>query len=92
MICTQLLHHDPTQWQKPSEFIPERFESDSPYFKKPDGSQRHPMAFNAFLGGGRVCLGKTFVEVMVRFTISMLLWYNSYDFVDPEHKVKKPLY
>lgn len=77
------LHHDPDQWIKHDDYIPERFDPESPYFKRPDGGPRHPMAFGPFLGGQRVCLGKTFAELMVRYTISILMWH--YDFKPKEN-------
>lgn len=92
VILPDVIHNDPEQWQKPSEFIPERFDIDSDYFKRPDGGVRHPLAFTPFLGGQRVCLGKNFADIMVRFTISILLYYQKFEFVNPDFKVKKPRY
>jgi cytochrome P450 len=87
-----LVQHDPTQWQKPSEFIPERFDIESEFFKRPDGGKRHPMAFSAFIGGARICLGKSFAEIMVRFTLSFMLYHYKFEFADPKYKENKPLY
>ena len=92
MLLVDTIHHDPEQWIKPSEFIPERFDPESDYFKRPDGGPRHPFAFTPFLGGQRVCLGKNFADIMSRFTISMMLFYFKFEFVDKEHMVNKPLY
>ena len=30
-----------SQWQRPNEFLPERFDSTNPLFMKPDGKPRH---------------------------------------------------
>jgi len=77
-ICFRLLHHDKFQWKKPLEFRPERFDPKSEWYKRPDGGPRHPLAFCPFSGGKRVCIGKTFAEITVKFTIPVL--YHYFDF------------
>jgi cytochrome P450 len=72
--------------------MPERFNPHSLLFKRPDGKARHPFSFLPFGGGQRICLGKTFAEMMVRFTISLILYHVELDLVDPKQKEKKPLY
>lgn len=86
------MHHDKDQWIEPSKFIPERFDSKSPYFKKPNGEPRHSLAFNPFLGGTRGCIGKTFAEVIVRFTMPILYYHMDFEMVDENLKANKPLY
>jgi len=44
-IGIDLLSKDPFHWQEPDSFIPERFDSDSKWFPRPDGGPRHPLAF-----------------------------------------------
>mmetsp|Transcript_71960 Transcript_71960/g.99741 ORF Transcript_71960/g.99741 Transcript_71960/m.99741 type:complete len:85 (+) Transcript_71960:228-482(+) len=61
-------------------------------FKRPDGGSRHPLAFTAFLGGKRICLGKTFVETMIRFTLPMIFYSFDFDIKDQELKNNKPWY
>lgn len=39
----------------------------------PSGSKRHPMSFGPFLGGKRICIGKTFAETSSKFIVAMLL-------------------
>ena len=60
------LHMNKSQWQKPHEFRPERFDSSHPLSLAPDGSKRKTMAFCPFLAGKRVCFGKTFAESVIR--------------------------
>ena len=48
-----------------------------------NGKPRNPLAFTPFMGGKRVCLGKTFAEVTVRFTVPMILYFLDFEFVDP---------
>lgn len=78
------MSHHPEQWQDPDRFIPERFNPESPYFKRPDGGVRHALALQPFLGGQRICLGKTFAELMVRFTISIMLWHYEFRLNDQD--------
>jgi len=65
-------------WHAPEEFIPERFDKSSKYFKKPDGSIRHKFSYIPFTSGKRICTGKNFAEMSIRVTIPMI--YNKFDF------------
>lgn len=58
---------------------------------KPDGGKRNPFAYSPFLGGSRVCLGKTFAEITLKFVIP--LWYHFFDFefVKEEDKKERPI-
>ena len=62
MISIANLCNNPEEWIEPERFIPERFNSESPYYLTPTGKKRNPFSFSPFLGGLRICLGKTFVE------------------------------
>jgi cytochrome P450 len=90
IIAIDYVHHHPRQWIEPEKFLPERFDSSSPYFRRPDGGQRHPHAFTPFLGGQRICLGKTFAELMVRFTVSIMLYHYDFKMTDEEQIKNKP--
>ena len=72
------------------KFVPERFDTDSVWYKTPSGEKRNPLSFSPFLGGSRVCLGKTFAEITLKFMIP--LWYHCFNFelVKEEHKAKQP--
>lgn len=85
-INMQAIHEDPKEWPEPEKFIPERFDSNSKWFKRADGSNRNPLAHTPFLGGKRVCLGKTFAEITVRFTLALYFWCFEFEFVKEEHK------
>ena len=61
------------EWRSPDEFIPERFDSASDWALTPDGRKRHPFCFTPFLGGSRICLGKTFVESVGKIMLPSLL-------------------
>ena len=79
MIATGFMQKDPEQWKEPNRFEPQRFNPKSEWFLKPDGkTKRNPYAYSPFAGGVRVCLGKTFAEVVLKFSIP--LYYHYFDF------------
>jgi cytochrome P450 len=83
------LHRDEVQWIKPDEFIPERFDNSSPYFLTPSGTKRHPMSFGPFLGGKRICIGKTFAETSSKFIVAMFLnRFPNLEFIDRSNYAK----
>jgi cytochrome P450 len=49
-------HYDESEWTKPFEFIPERFDPESEYFGKADskGKARTPLSYVPFSFGPRV--------------------------------------
>jgi cytochrome P450 len=81
------LGNNPDEWLEPERFIPERFDPTSPYFLTPRGTARNPFSFSPFLGGQRICIGKTFIEAVSKFTVPTLLFHfdlELLDGVDPE--------
>lgn len=78
------LQMNESEWQKPYEFIPERFDSKSEMSLTPDGKKRNATSFAPFGGGMRVCLGKTFAD----FNIKILTTYLTQSF-NFEHVEKK---
>ena len=78
------LCRDKNQWIEPDKFIPERFDSKSKYFLTPIGAKRSPFAFSPFLGGMRICLGKTFVETVSKVTLPVLLTRFEFVFTRPD--------
>ena len=70
---------DPDQWQRPQEFLPERFDPTHPLALTPKGSKRSPFAFSPFLAGHRICLGKTFIEEVSKETVPLLLRVFDFD-------------
>jgi len=65
-------HFNATQWQKPHEFIPERFDHSDPLSLTPDGKRRSPYALIPFSGGKRVCSGKVFADAVLKTTATYL--------------------
>ncbi|TNV80191.1 hypothetical protein FGO68_gene8755 [Halteria grandinella] len=80
------LHHDPDQWIDSERFLPERFDPESKYYLTPSGQRRHPLAFSPFLGGKRICIGKTFAEIVAKLVISGLVSRLEFEFADPKQK------
>ena len=81
------LHNNPEEWFEPERFIPERFDTESPYYLTPAGNKRNPFSFSPFLGGSRICIGKTFIEAVSKLTTPVLLANFDFDFevgVDPQ--------
>lgn len=67
------IHHNPDEWQKADEYIPERFDPRDAMYLRPDGKPRNPMSFIPFSGGKRICLGKTFAETAFKFVLPMII-------------------
>ena len=61
-IIFEALGHNPAEWQRPMEMLPERFDSSNPLYLTPDGKKRHAQSWVPFHGGPRVCFGKTLAE------------------------------
>ena len=78
------LHKNPAQWQQPNQFLPDRFDFESPLSLTPDGKKRHPFSFCPFNGGKRVCFGKTFAEVNMKIVATYITQCFDMEFVDTE--------
>jgi cytochrome P450 len=86
-ISFEAIHHDPAQWPEPEKFEPERFNTknkDNKWLLTANGKPRNPLAFTPFMGGRRVCLGKTFAETTIRFTFPLIFQHLDFEFVNPE--------
>lgn len=86
-ISIHHLHNNPEEWFEPDRFIPERFNTDHPYYLTPAGNKRNPFSFSPFLGGSRICMGKTFIEAVSKLTTPVLLEHFEFDFeegIDPQ--------
>ena len=79
------LHRNIKEWKKPEIYIPERFDPQSEWYLRPDGTKRHPMAFSPFLGGKRICLGKTFAETVSKIVGPSILGHFDFEFVDKKY-------
>ena len=91
VISYESIMNDPYQWIEPEVFQPLRFDKSDPeskWVRTEDGKPRNPLAFTPFMGGKRVCLGKTFAEVTVRFTVPLLYHFFDFEFADESFYTK----
>ena len=84
--------HDPTIWRAPEVFNPDRFDPASEWYLRPDNKPRSPLAFCAFSGGKRVCLGKTFADIMLGYTIPLIYYHFDFTFTNEDQATNKPYY
>jgi cytochrome P450 len=85
-ILFDAIHHDPEQWIEHMKYEPDRFDTtktDNRWLLAANGKPRNPLSFTPFMGGKRVCLGKTFAEVTTRFTVPLLFHFCDFEFIDP---------
>ncbi|CDW86732.1 cytochrome p450 [Stylonychia lemnae] len=92
IINIHQIHHNKDQWIEDDKYIPERFDPSSKYYLTPTGTARHPMSFVPFIGGKRICLGKTFAEYSFKAIVPLLLNKHKFTLVNKDHMNNKPLY
>ena len=78
------LHMNAKQWQRPKEFLPQRFDPNDPLYLTPDGKKRHTMSLAPFNGGKRICFGKTFAESSARLASTYISQYFDFEFVEKD--------
>lgn len=90
MISVGIAHlcKNDKEWQLPNEFRPERFDSKHPLFLTPSGKKRNSFSFSPFLGGMRICLGKTFVESVSKVMLPSYLWKFKFEHISKEGSLK----
>ena len=76
------MQNHPCEWKEPEKFIPDRFNSQSEYYLTTSGTKRNTYSFSPFLGGQRICIGKTFIEVVSKLTVPTLLTKFKFEFKD----------
>jgi len=64
-ICPYLLHRSPAHWDRPEEFLPERFEAEA-------AAGRHRFAFLPFSAGPRFCIGAGFAMAEMAMHLAMV--------------------
>ncbi len=76
------MHYSSKYWQEPYKFNPNRFDPSHPDSKMPDGKKRPQMTWLPFNGGKRICFGKTFADLMLRITTTMITQKFNLEFVE----------
>jgi len=51
------MHKNPNEWQRPTEFLPDRFDDLNKLSLTPSGNLRHKMSYAPFSHGKRNCIG-----------------------------------
>ncbi|GBG69640.1 hypothetical protein CBR_g4469 [Chara braunii] len=74
MISVYNIHHSPQVWDKPEEFIPERFDLDGPVPNETNTDFR----YIPFSGGPRKCVGDQFA--MLEVIVSLAIIFQNFDF------------
>ncbi|KAL3170091.1 hypothetical protein MRX96_015161 [Rhipicephalus microplus] len=60
------LHRNPKEFERPDEYIPERFMSE-------ENSRRHPFSYIPFSAGPKNCLGQKFVMMEIKIVLAKIL-------------------
>ena len=76
------MHYSSKYWQEPHKFNPNRFDPNHPDSKTPDGKKRPQMVWLPFNGGKRICFGKTFADLMLRLTSTIISQKFNLEFVE----------
>ena len=84
-------HFNANYWQKPFDFIPERFDSSNPISLTPSGAKRNPYAWIPFAGGKRVCFGKTFAESTIKLATTYLTQAFNFKLVNKKFETEFPV-
>ncbi|KAL7452116.1 hypothetical protein ACHAWC_003854, partial [Mediolabrus comicus] len=81
------LHRNPKLWDRPDEFLPERW-IDSELRSKDVGQQEHG-AYMPFAIGPRNCLGQPLAQVILRILLARIV--SKYTVLDPRFEALKTL-
>jgi len=76
--------HNSKEWQRPDEFLIDRFDPKSPLYLTPGGKKRNAFSWLPFSGGKRVCFGKTFAEANLKFLTTYITQTYDFEFEEPE--------
>lgn len=71
IACHALLSLDPTEFERPQEFIPERWIRNETEF--PSAKNAHPFSYMPFGFGARTCIGRRFAEFEIEVLVLKLL-------------------
>ena len=81
-VLNWALHKHSGEWQRPHEFLPERFDPESPLYLTPSGKKRNSASWVPFSGGKRICFGKTFAESNLKIILTYFTQYFDFEYVD----------
>lgn len=75
-------HLNPNEWHSPEKFIPDRFNPDSEFFKKPNGEPRHQHALIPFGFGERKCAGYLFAKTIIPALVTKFVHEFDFEYVE----------
>mmetsp|Transcript_11992 Transcript_11992/g.11999 ORF Transcript_11992/g.11999 Transcript_11992/m.11999 type:complete len:374 (-) Transcript_11992:46-1167(-) len=78
----------PKQWKDPMNFIPERFDPTSEYFKTPSGKNRHPLSYIPFTFGSRTCPGRSLA--MLELKVAIVYFMLKFEYQIEEDFLQNP--
>ena len=79
--------NNPNEWIEPTKFIPERFDSNSPYFLTPGGQKRNTYSFAPFTGGHRICIGMSLAMNISKVILPGILHQIKFEAIDPNFEM-----
>ena len=84
-VILQSLHTNPDEYQRPMEFIPERFDNSNDISLTPAGKKRNVSSWAPFFGGNRVCFGKSLAEGELKIAAIYMTQLFDFKFEDPKY-------
>ena len=77
-------HYNPKQYQRPMEFLPERFDPENELFFIPGGTKqaRNPKSFIPFTFGARNCVGQILAKLEIKVVLVRFLEKIDYQLSD----------
>ena len=76
------LHKNPDEWQRPEEFLPDRWDPESPLYLTPKGKKRNTLSFMPWNAGKRVCFGKVFAENNLKIILTYFTQWFNFEFAE----------
>jgi len=89
VVMMAALHRHSKQWQRPNDFLPERFDSADPLSLTPDGKKRNNFSFVPFMGGKRICFGKTFAMANLKLITTYFTQCFDFELCDERYSKDK---
>jgi len=78
------IHNNAKYWEKPEQFMPERFE-------KAQMKEKHRFAYFPFGGGPRLCIGKNFALMELQIALAQLMRKYHFKTINPQKVDIEPL-
>ena len=90
VISQEALGHDPEQWQRPTEFLPRRFDQNDKLSLTPDGQKRHTGSWVPFNGASETFFGKALAEAQIKILATYMSQLFDMQFEDERYRDELP--